>query len=224
MDILARLNWVDVIVIIVMIRVSYVAFHDGLSHEIFPFIGVICTLVLALHYYNSIGIYLSQNVMFMNRTVGSFIGFLGLFVIVGTIFRFLGKAVALILRVSWHPAIEKFGGLVIGVMKASVVVSTILIMLALLPLPYIQWSIRDRSVTGMYFLRIGPRIYATAAGFLPVADGNKAPASESVADKMTDSIVQAKSIYEENDKKKVEDKSKWEKELHKSLTSEPSGR
>ncbi len=220
MEILTRLNWIDVIVIIVMIRISYVAFQDGLSHEIFPFIGVICTIVLALRYYYSIAIYLSQNIMLINMPTAAFLSFLGLVIVLGVVFKLLRRVVDLIVKVSWHPVIEKFGGLTIGITKASIVVSIILIILALLPLSYIQWSIRDKSLTGMSFLRIGPEIYVRLAGFLPAAGGAKT--SVSIADSLIDSIVRDKSVYNEKNRQ-VDNKPKREEELQKNLTSKPSG-
>ncbi len=63
MEILKQINWVDVLAAIIILRISYVAFQDGLSHEIFPLIGIIGTVVLALHYYNKLAIFISQNVL-----------------------------------------------------------------------------------------------------------------------------------------------------------------
>lgn len=220
MEILTRLNWIDVIVIIVMIRMSYVAFQDGLSHEIFPFIGVICTIVLALHYYNKIATFLSQNIMLMNMSIAAFLGFLGLVIVSGVIFKLLRRVVDIIVKVSWHPVIEKFGGLTIGIMKASVVVSTILIILALLPLSYVQWSIRDKSLTGMSFLRIGPEIYVRMAGLMP---GAAASIGKTTRDSIVQNIVRDKSVYTEKNKK-VDNRSKWEEEVQQDLTPKPSGK
>jgi len=63
--------------------------------------------------------------------------------------------------------IEKFGGLLAGAVKGSMITSALLIMLALMPLSYLKWSIADRSLVGIYFLRIGPSIYAKASRVLP---------------------------------------------------------
>jgi len=204
MDIVARLNWIDVIVIIVLLRTSYVAFQDGLSHEIFPLIGAVSALILALHYYNTLALVVTRNILQVNSAVAVFFSFLALVIIIGIIFRLLRGVADTIVKVSWHPVLEKFGGLVVGVMRASVVASTILIILALLPLPYIQWSIRDKSVTGMYFLRIGPEIYTKTAGLLP--GGNKAVTKES----LINDIVSDKFVMPEKAKNK-DSGQEWEK-------------
>ena len=62
MNIIMKLNWVDILVVIIMLRTTYVAFQDGLSHEIFPLIGAFSSLVLSLAYYKKIAFIISQNI------------------------------------------------------------------------------------------------------------------------------------------------------------------
>jgi hypothetical protein len=72
-----------------------------------------------------------------------------------------------IVKVQWHPIMEKFGGLAVGIMKAYVITGIVLMTISLLPLSYLQWSIKDRSLTGKYILRAGPEIYDRVGRFLP---------------------------------------------------------
>ncbi|MCM8761251.1 MAG: CvpA family protein [Candidatus Omnitrophica bacterium] len=167
MEIFTKLNWVDVLIIIVMLRISYVALQDGLSHEIFPLIGTIGTAVIALHYYHKIAVFISKNVISLPVAFLDFLTFLVLVVAFGFIFKFLRIIVDKLIKVTWHPLAEKFGGLICGILRASVVTSVILIVLALMPLPYLQWSIRDRSLSGMYFLRIAPTVHSKLSWVLP---------------------------------------------------------
>lgn len=175
MDIVTRLNWVDVLVIIIMLRMSYVAFQDGLSHEIFPLLGAIGVITLSLYYYNKLALYISQNLGNVPIAILNFLSFIILVFAAAFVFKLIRVVLDKIIKVSWHPLIERFGGLIAGVAKASIVTSTILIILALIPLPYLQRSIRDRSVTGMYFLKIGPSIYEKVSRFLPTIKIEGAP-------------------------------------------------
>jgi uncharacterized membrane protein required for colicin V production len=167
MDIFSRLNWVDIFVIIIVMRISYVAFQDGLSHQIFPLIGTIGTAVIALHYYHNIALYLYQNAIRLPVKVLDFMSFILLLVGVGLIFKLLRTLSDKIINVTWHPLVEKLGGLFFGFMRSCVAASVILMVLALMPLPYLQHSIRDRSMMGMHFLRIVPNIYGKVSGLLP---------------------------------------------------------
>jgi uncharacterized membrane protein required for colicin V production len=167
MEIFTRLNWVDILIVILMVRISYVAFQDGLSHEIFPLITSVMVIVFSLHYYRTIGLAISRNLFNMPREITDFLAFLALAVVFGLIARLLKALLDKVVKVQWHPLLEKFGGLIFGVFRAAITTSLVLIILALAPLPYLQRSIRDKSLTGVYFLKIGPVIYEKCAAFLP---------------------------------------------------------
>ncbi|MFA6321340.1 MAG: CvpA family protein [Candidatus Omnitrophota bacterium] len=167
MEILTKINWVDIIILIIILRTSYVSLQDGLSHEILPLIGSVCMLVFSLHYYNKIAIFFYNNGLALPMAFLNLLGFVILAVCIGLLFKFFKVVVDKIIKVSWHPFIEKFGGLVAGIIRSAVLVSLILVMLMLIPLSYLQWSVRDRSLTGMYFLRIGPAIYEKVSVILP---------------------------------------------------------
>lgn len=167
MDIFSRLNWVDIFVIIIVMRISYVAFQDGLSHQIFPLIGTIGTAVIALHYYHNIALYLYQNAIRLPVKALDFLSFILLLIGVGLIFKLLRVFSDKIINVTWHPLVEKAGGLLFGFMRSCVVASVILMILALTPLSYLQHSIRDRSLMGMHFLRIVPNVYGKVSRLLP---------------------------------------------------------
>ncbi len=208
MDILARINWVDVLIIIIMFRMSYVAFQDGLSHEIFPLIASICTVTLGIRYYERLAAFLSRHAFNMPIDWASFLSFTTLVIGISIVFKLIRAVLDKIVKVAWHPAIEKFGGLVFGIIRASIVTSVILIILALLPMSYLTWSIKDRSLTGIYFLRIGPAIYESASKFLP----GVRPAGSSAESGALKMLISEKSMS----KPKKEQKTKtpdWEKAL-----------
>lgn len=167
MEILGHINWVDVLVIIIILRISYIAFREGLTHEVFPLIGNIIIIVTALHYYIKLGSAISRNFLNLSSELSNFISFVILAVAAGFVFRLLNAFLNKLVKMQWHPLIERFGGLVVGVIRASVITSLVLTVLSLAPLSYLQRSIRDKSVTGVYFLRIGPEIYGSVSRFLP---------------------------------------------------------
>ena len=168
MDLIAKINWVDILVAILMLRISYVAFRDGLSHEIFPFFGSILIMVLAMHYYAVLGWFISGKMMNMPMELANFISFLVLVVALGILVRLLRVALDMIVKVQWHPIMEKFGGLAVGIMKAYIVTGIVLMTISLMPLSYLQWSIKDKSLTGKYILMAGPEIHDRIGRFLPV--------------------------------------------------------
>jgi len=164
MDVLLRANWVDLLVVIIMLRMIYISFTDGLSHGIFPLFGSILKLVLALNFYGKLGFVLNSTVNAIPVSLCNLIGFLVIIIIVGIALKFLRVMVDAIIKVTWHPVIEKFGGMLVGVLRGCIASSIILVLLALIPLSYLQWSIKDKSLCGVFFLRVGPEIYRVIPG------------------------------------------------------------
>ncbi|MFA6078394.1 MAG: CvpA family protein [Candidatus Omnitrophota bacterium] len=173
MDIVNHINWVDVLVAILLIRISYVAFQEGFTHEVFPLVGSIIVIVTSLHWYMTLGDLISRTFFNLPVQVTDFLGFLIIALAANIIVKLTSGLLNKIVKMQWHPLIEKFGGLILGIARASVVASLVLAVLALTPLPYLQRSIRDKSLTGVYFLRIGPSIYSKVAGFLPVMKASR---------------------------------------------------
>jgi uncharacterized membrane protein required for colicin V production len=210
MELVTKINWVDVLVIIIMARLSYVAFQDGLSHEIFPLLGSIFTVIFSIQYYHKIAYSIYQYIAKVPIVILDFITFSVLVIATGFIFKFIKVLLDKIIKVTWHPLIEKFGGVITGIIRASIVTSTVLIILALIPLPYLQWSIRDRSLTGMYFFNIGPEIYIKASSFLPVTKIEEEPLTR---DSLVRTLLSEKTLEVKKDAKKRKKRSSWEDEI-----------
>ena len=181
MEVASKINWVDVLVLIVVLRISYVALHDGFSHEIFPLIGTTCTGIICYSYYNTVSVYLSGRLESLLKSAPkipsaawNFIAFLLLVIVVGLSFKFLRALVDKLVKVTWHPFVESIGGLICGILRASVVLSVVLVFISLIKLPYLNHSINERSLTGGYFLRIVPDISGKVSWLLPKSGAGEA--------------------------------------------------
>ena len=198
MDMFSRVNWVDVLIAIIMFRMSYVALQDGLSHEIFPLVASICTAVLSLQFYRVLAIYFSGNVFGMSVGTANLISFVLLFVLFSFVFRLIKAVLDKIIKVTWHPVLEKLGGLMAGMVRASIVSSIILIILTLMPFSYFTLSIKEKSLTGMYFLKIAPKIYETVVWAIPMGGSNLSANSEDIIK----DLLADKPVPKENNKTK----------------------
>ncbi len=166
MDMLAKINWVDVLVVIVVVRISYVALQDGLSHEIFPLVGTIATACISVRYYSDLAVFV-QSITGLPVQSLDLIAFIILVIGIGLIFKLAKFLVDILLKVTWHPLVEKFGGLIFGLLRASVIVSIVLMTMLLTPFSYLHHSIKERSLSGPYFLKVVPEISSRVAWVFP---------------------------------------------------------
>ena len=198
MEILSRINWVDALALILILRTSYIALHDGLSHEIFPLLGSICMIVFSLRYYHKIAEFLYYLGLLFPIDLLNILGFILAAVPMGILLRFMKLALDKIMKVSWHPFIERSGGLLAGIVRGAILTSTVLIVIALIPAPYLQRSIKDKSLTGIYFFRIGPILYENVYKLLPDRKiGGSAPSAAELKKR----LIAKKSIISEKENK-----------------------
>jgi uncharacterized membrane protein required for colicin V production len=180
MEILGRINWVDILVIILVLRVSYVAYQEGLSQGIAPTVGTALILIFSLHYYPYVGGLISQYLFKMPAALANFVSFFAIIVVLGIICKVLSSLLAMVVKMEWLPAIERWGGLAIGFVKACLISMIIISLLALAPLPYLQKSIRDKSLVGLHILKAGTVMYARVCRLLPPMGGGLVPPSQEV--------------------------------------------
>ena len=110
MEILKNINWVDALILILIARTSYVSLQDGLSHELLPLVGSVCMLIFSLHYYNKIALFFSNNGLNLPIGILNLASFILSVVCIGLIFKLAKVVIDKIIKVTWHPVIEKFGG------------------------------------------------------------------------------------------------------------------
>jgi uncharacterized membrane protein required for colicin V production len=168
MDIIKHINWIDVLALVLVLRIAYVSSQAGLTHELFPLIGNAVVLILSLHFYGLVGVIINKAAPIVPIQVANFISFTGIAIVLIIIYKLLNSLLEMVLTFELPAPVEKIGGLITGVLKAFVVVSLVLGILAMAPFPYLQKSIREKSLAGLSILRLGPAMYSKVSRFMPV--------------------------------------------------------
>lgn len=160
LDTLRRLNWVDIVVLSVAVRICYIAASRGLLTELLKVLGALAAVYFSLHYY-----------VVLNNTLQGKTG-------IGSIERdffevvcymFLAAAayalVAAVRRVFVKPAKEqeepffaRLGGLAIGLVRAALLSSLILYGMVIAGVDYFKKSIDD-SRLGKTVIKTAPDVY-----------------------------------------------------------------
>ena len=179
-DILKHLNWIDIFIVIVIIRVCYISLATGFTIELFKLLGTIFSIYLSLHYYtvisNLIRDWLSSDkaafgiVVPVTFVLLAILGYLVFSLLRNLIFRFIKMEAA--------SGLNKWGGLIIGVFRSILLAGLIVFMLLVGGLPYFTASIKN-SYSGLRFSTIAPATYTViwdgfASKFFPDEIFNKA--------------------------------------------------
>lgn len=169
---LEKANWVDILVVILLIRGCYVGFSKGLRWEFFRFLGYIAAVLGAIYYYESIaeslGAYLPVLYPFSNL-----LSFSGLYLIILFISKGICALAAKIIQTEVVSAFQRLTGFLSGLARGFILSALLLISFIFTALPYFEKSIRERSYSGQAIVRIAPVMYEWIATVIPClkADG-----------------------------------------------------
>lgn len=166
-EIILQINWVDVLVLILLFRISYVGFYKGLASELIPAIGTYAALIIALHYYSRMAIYIADHTP-LNEGYSRLICYLLLILIVKfLIFNVIESfLIGRIVEIHVVSLVDKIGGLILGIIRGALLVSLIIIALEITPIVYITDSVNVRSLTAGKFSQAGRLVYYKTAAFL----------------------------------------------------------
>ena len=162
LDMLKQFNWVDILIVIILFRICYIALKNGLSQEIFKLCGTLLALYLSLHYYSSLSDFMASRtgLKSINGVFLNFISFIFLSI--------LGYLVFVILRklfwrfIKFEPVFElnKWGGSILGICRAILVSSLLMYILVISPVRYFAHSIQNAYSGKKLFFKIAPTTYS----------------------------------------------------------------
>ncbi|MFH1995741.1 MAG: CvpA family protein [Candidatus Omnitrophota bacterium] len=190
MNLIQRVSWVDVFALILLLRIVYGAYHRGLSRDFFSLTGSILNVAISLRYYSSIGGLASDFIPGISEHILKLAAFVLLVIMIGVILKITFFILEKSVKIHLNNTVEGLGGAVSGILRGSITISIIFCIMALVPIPYMQRSIAFDSLTGKFFLGIGPAISGKFSKVLPIIGpfDEKIPGDmiyESLADEKT---------------------------------------
>lgn len=159
-SIINTINWVDVGVLILLLRIGYIALKNGLAHEVFKLFATVTAAYISLHYYGILAAAVRGR---LNLKGGGpehlelFI-FLALSVLAFIIFFFLRKILSKALKVEIIPVLDKWGSFIFGLARGLLAASLLLFLLRLSDAPVLSKELRE-SYSVKYIGGIAPAVY-----------------------------------------------------------------
>lgn len=158
--IINQFNWVDIFVLILSLRILYIAFKNGLKFEFFKLLGTLCAVYLSLHYYTSLSGFLNARIF--NRPAPSSllnaVSFFALIIAGYAIFFAIRWMLSRVVKTDVNEKLDRWGGLVCGAFRALLTASIFLCLFLSSGGEYFHKSIRG-SYSGAWVTRIAPDTY-----------------------------------------------------------------
>ncbi|MFC1703959.1 CvpA family protein [Candidatus Omnitrophota bacterium] len=157
-EIVSKLNWVDLVIFFVILRIVYISHKRGLAIELFKLAGLLFAIFLSFHYYPKV----ADMVHPVSMAVANFfdsVSLVVLFIFILVLFKFIRDAVFLMVKIHPVEGIDRWGGFFIGIFRSIVICSVILVVMQISVFTYLQDSAKE-AFSNKYLGRIAPMVYA----------------------------------------------------------------
>jgi len=160
LEIIAKFNFLDYIILIVLFRICYIAAKMGLPVEIFKFLGVIFSIYIGLHYYTTLSNFIQSRFLpkeipleFMDFIIFLFLIVLGYLCFVG-----LRSVLSRFIQLNAIPKISQCLGLILGIGRGLLVIGLLSFTLVISSVTYLSSSVKH-SYLGRKAFVILPQTY-----------------------------------------------------------------
>ena len=132
------INWVDVFLFVLFVRVVFISVKNGFIAEVFKFLGVLTALFVGLHYYAFGAEFLAKKASLPPANL-RFLVFTALVVAIVFAFRLACSGIALLFKAeTTHEGFDKYGAGVLGAVRGWLLCSVVLFGVLLVPHPWVH--------------------------------------------------------------------------------------
>jgi len=161
LEFLKQINWLDIFLVILLIRICYISTRNGLPDQLFWFLGTIGAIYISLHYYVGFADFIGKRFLLTEIPIEyrQTISFVLLALAGYVLFVLLQKIFSRFIKMEATPRLNKYGGIVLGVIRGFLVSGLIFFIFLMSTVVYLQHSVHT-SYAGRHLSRIAPATYS----------------------------------------------------------------
>lgn len=162
-NVIQRFNWVDIFVIILSLRILYIAFKTGFVSELFKLLGTLLAVYVGMHYYTAFSDLLRSRFGLEKKIPLDFLDFICFILLVavsylvGILFR---QVFCRLIKLEAVPRLNQWGGLIIGIFRAVLLAGLFVFIFSITSIQYLH-----NKAAGSYFgndlIKVAPQAYSS---------------------------------------------------------------
>ncbi len=165
-QVLESFNWIDILLILLLIKTIYTGARTGLSAELFKLLGTVISIVVGFHYYKEIANALITYIK-IPIWVSECVILVGIVLISAIIVRYVVIFLLKILNIQFVQHLEKVGGALVGLVRGFLIGGLFLTALSFFPAEYLHTSISEKSLLAPYFVKSSEKTYMSIIRLIP---------------------------------------------------------
>lgn len=181
------MGWIDIAVLALLAVAVLVGFKKGLVQEVVGIAALVAAFAAAVLFHRRAAGWLTGLFHKLPPSAAPTIGFIITFLAVFLAITVAGWLLSKIIKASPLDLADKLGGMAIGLVKGALIISILLLLLAMVPLPKDAAERMDRSAAIRAMRKVAPWVYQRTKALWPRAkemyqDWQKAPEPKKVED------------------------------------------
>lgn len=157
-----QFNWIDIFIILLLIRVYIIALKTGLPAELFKLSGTIAAIYIGMHYYTNVGNFMVQRLNMQNipLEITDFVAFVVLISLTYGFFALMREFFSRFIKLEAVPQLNKWGGLALGFIRGIFLASLVCYMFTISSIEYFKKSVNVSYLGKSYFNQVAPSTYS----------------------------------------------------------------
>ncbi len=126
------INWIDVALVFLLLRVIFIGVKNGFITEFFKFLGVLTAVFVSLHYYSILAAWLAQKTT-LSGGFWEIVMFAGLWLAVTVIFKFIRDGVLTLFKIeTTHEGFDRYAAGILACSRGILVCSLTIFLILLI--------------------------------------------------------------------------------------------
>jgi uncharacterized membrane protein required for colicin V production len=158
MNFLRSLNWVDLLMLAILIRIVYSGLQAGCVIEMFKLLGALVTVFVTFHYYVPFAKFLMHITKAPWVNVVEVISFLMLWVILFVLCKLIRDGMFMLFTIDAQSFVNKWGGALLGIGRFFIIGSMTLFLFFVSGSKYLEDKTVE-SFSGQHVVVVAPNFY-----------------------------------------------------------------
>ncbi|MBU1146862.1 MAG: CvpA family protein [Candidatus Omnitrophica bacterium] len=168
-----RVNWVDILFVILLVRTGYVGLRGGFLPEICRFLGLLTAFLFSFNNYTSLSYLISTYTRWLGARP-DILSFLVIFLAILVIFKVVNIFVRIFLSGENLSRPNALVGSALGLARGVLIAGLIHTLFINGPFQYLARSAQDRSFSGQYVSYVLPFVYEKGMYIYPWGENDTA--------------------------------------------------
>jgi membrane protein required for colicin V production len=160
------MNWVDVVLLILLVAAIIIGSKKGLVRELMALAVLTATVIVSINYIDIIATKIYAKIG-GSPLVTAIMSFIILLALIYAIFKLLGMLFYKIANLQKLGKKDQLGGALVGAIRGWIIISFMIFLVFLMPMPDKFYLDFDSSFLGTAFAKTLPAIYESSTGLHP---------------------------------------------------------